>query len=161
MEAVQRAKMCNRAVSLQASSRYSKKWPKIFALPGAPLKFKEKDSMTENFLIFGPYMRQSNSNLLLMQNVDGELMLRDEYERRNFIKRTIRTRCLWIYANTLKCIHDADPCPLMLTWNKNSTELGISSSTSKTDVKNDPKNSMKSSNVGLANGEDESLDIQE
>lgn len=161
MEAVQRAKSSNRAVALQASSKYSKKWPKIFALSGAPLKFKEKDSMTENFLIFGPYMRQSNSNLLLMQNVDGELMLRDEYERRNFIKRTIRTRCLWIYANTLKCIHDADPNPLMLTWSKNSVEFVISNNTSKTDDKNGAKKCKKSSNVAVANGEDEPLDMQE
>jgi hypothetical protein len=122
MEAIARAKSGNRAVALEAMSKNLRKWPRIFALPAAPLKFKEHDSMTENFLIFGPYMRHSNSNLLLMQNVDGELLLRDEYEKRNGIKRMTRTRCLWIYANTLKCIHDADPVPQKLTWPTKPTE---------------------------------------
>lgn len=123
MQAIQRAKAGNRAVFLTASTKSVKRWPKIYALPSAPLKFKEHNSMTDNFLIFGPYMRHSNSNLLLMQNVDGELMLRDEYERRNNIKRVTRTRCLWIYANTLKCIHDADPNPLKLTWGKSGADF--------------------------------------
>jgi hypothetical protein len=123
MEAIQKAKICGRAVALSAATKNSKKWPKIFALPAAPLKFKEHDSMTDNFLIFGPYMRHSNSNLLLMQNIDGNLMLRDEYEKRNNIKRSTRTRCLWIYANTLKCIHDADPNPLKLVWGKDGANI--------------------------------------
>lgn len=79
--------------------------------------------MTNNFLIFGPYMRHSNSNLLLMQNVDGELLLRDEYEQRNNIKRSRRTRCLWIYANSLRCIHDAHPMPFKLSWNQEVPDL--------------------------------------
>lgn len=129
MEAIQQAKEKNRAVPMVANDcqdtnpQAAKRWPRIFALPTAPLKFKEHDSMTENFLIFGPYLRQSNSNLLLMQNVDGELILRDEYERTNNITRTTRTRCLWIYANTLKCIHDADPDPMRLFWDNNVVEI--------------------------------------
>lgn len=122
MEAINRAKSQNRAVALTPSAKVLKKWPRIYALPSAPLKFKEHDSMTENYLIFGPYMRNSNSNLVLMQNVDGELMLRDDYEKRNNTKRAFRTRCLWIYANTLKCIQDADPIPLKLMWGNSSAE---------------------------------------
>lgn len=120
MEAVTRAKKQGRAVGLVPSNETIRKWPKIYALPAAPLKFKEHESMTSNFLIFGPYTRNSNSNLLLMQNVDGELMLRDEYEKRNRIRRITRTRCLWIYANTLKCIQEADPVPLKLMWGSDS-----------------------------------------
>lgn len=116
MDAVTRAKAQGRAVALTPSNKNVRKWPRIYALPAAPLKFKEQESMTSNFLIFGPYMRNSNSNLLLMQNVDGVLILRDEYEKRNNITRATRTRCLWIYANTLKCIQDADPIPLKLMW---------------------------------------------
>lgn len=123
MQAIQRAKAGNRAVALTSTVKQAKRWPRIFALPQAPLKFKEHDSMTDNFLIFGPYMRHSNSNLLLMQNVDGELMLRDEYEKRNNINRTTRTRCLWIYANSLKCIHNADPRPLKLMWGKDGADF--------------------------------------
>lgn len=123
MEAIGRAKRQKRAIALVPKSEHLKKWPRIYALPAAPLKFKEQDSMTKDFLIFGPYMRSSNSNLLLMQNVDGELMLRDEYEKRTFVKRTLRTRCLWIYANTLKCINDVDPKPITLEWNK-ATKTG-------------------------------------
>lgn len=118
MEAIQRAKKSGKAVGLLPTNRNCSKWPQIYALPSAPLKFKEHDSMTNNFLIFGPYERNSNSNLLLMQNVDGTLMLRDEYEKHNQIQRTARTRCLWIYANTLKCIQDADPNPMCLFWGK-------------------------------------------
>lgn len=118
MEAINRAKSQNRAVALVPTMKNIQKWPKIFALPAAPLKFKEHDSMTDNFLIFGPYTRNSNSNLLLMQNVDGKLMLRDEYERRNSVTRSKRTRCLWIYANTLKVLNDADPHPLKLMWGR-------------------------------------------
>jgi hypothetical protein len=118
MEAIARAKAGKKAVTLETAEVHLRKWPKIFALPAAPLKFKEHDSMTDNFLIFGPYMRHSNSNLLLMQNIDGRLLLRDEYEKRNRIKRAARTRCLWIYANTLKCIHDADPETYKIEWDK-------------------------------------------
>lgn len=122
MEAIHRAKSQNRAIALTPNAKALKKWPRIYALPSAPLKFKEHDLMTDNYLIFGPYMRNSNSNLLLMQNVDGELMLRDDYEKINSIERDTRTRCLWIYANTLKCIQDADPSPLKLMWGKGGDE---------------------------------------
>ena len=81
--------------------------------------------MTDNYLIFGPYLRQSNSNLLLVQNVDGQLMLRDDYERQNNIIRKTRTRCLWIYANKLKCIVDADPRPLKLAWSKDGAACTV------------------------------------
>lgn len=117
-EVINRAKTLNRAVALTTTTRYSKTWPRIYALPGPPLKFKDSETMTDNFLIFGPYLRNSNSNLLLMQNVDGELMLRDDYERRNNIKRLKRTRCLWIYANTLQCLQDADPHPVKLMFQR-------------------------------------------
>lgn len=131
MEAIQQAKEKNRAVPMVANDCEDddpqvaslKRWPRIYALPTAPLKFKEHDSMTENFLIFGPYKRLANSNLLLMQNVDGELILRDEYEKKNNITRSTRTRCLWIYANTLKCIGDADPDPMRLFWDNNVVEI--------------------------------------
>lgn len=126
MQSIDRAKKQNRAVALIPNAKVLKKWPRIYALPSAPLKFKEHDTMTENYLIFGPYIRNSNSNLLLMQNVDGELMLRDEYEKRNSIKRATRTRCLWIYANTLKCIQDADPVPLKLMWGTGGVEYQTS-----------------------------------
>lgn len=122
MGAIQRAKTQNRAIALIPSLETMKQWPRIYALPAAPLKFKEHNLMTNNFLIFGPYIRNSNSNLLLMQNVDGELMLRDEYEKRNSIVRKTRTRCLWIYANTLKCLQDADPHPLKLMWGREKNE---------------------------------------
>lgn len=118
MKSITRAKAHGRAIALQPSSNLARKWPKIYALPSAPLKFKEHDTMTANFLIFGPYLRNSNSNLLLMQNIDGQLMLRDEYEKRNQIRRETRTRCLWIYANYLKCINDVDPRPMQLIWNQ-------------------------------------------
>jgi hypothetical protein len=124
MQAIKRAKEINRAVGLSsASGKSPRQWPKIYALPRAPLKFKDHDSMTDNFVIFGPYMRHNNSNLLLMQNVDGELMLRDEYEARNNIVRKQGTRCLWIYANGLKCIQEADPNPLKLMWGKNGADF--------------------------------------
>jgi len=117
MRAIERAKQSNSTVSLVPTMRGQRRWPKMYALSSAPLKFKEHESMTDNFLIFGPYLRNSNSNLLLMQNVNGQLMLRDEYEKKNNIERTTRTRCLWIYANTLKCINDVDPkTSINLTW---------------------------------------------
>lgn len=119
MNVIQRAKAQNRAIALTECSKKFSNWPKIYALPCAPLKFKDHDSMTDNFLIFGPYRRSFNSNLLLMQNIDGDLMLRDEYEKRNNIQRTKRTRCLWIYANTLQCLNNADPHPVKLMWTNN------------------------------------------
>ena len=119
MDVIIRAKAQNRAIALTECSKKLSKWPKIYALPGAPLKFKDNESMTDNFLIFGPYRRSSNSNLLLMQNIDGDLMLRDEYEKRNNIQRSKRTRCLWIYANTLQCLNNADPYAVKLMWANN------------------------------------------
>lgn len=82
--------------------------------------------MTMDNLIFGPYLRSSNASLTLMQNVDGKMMSRDEYERRNHITRERRTRCLWIYAKTVKCIEEVDPIPMLLQWSasgQNSASL--------------------------------------
>ena len=138
MEAIKRAKTLNRAVALETTMKNIRRWPKIFALPSAPLKFKEQDTMTENFLIFGPYMRHSNSNLLLMQNVDGEVLLRDDYEKKNNIQRAKRTRCLWIYANGLKCIHDAHPVPFKLSWNTDSAQL-VKGKVAENDVTKNPE----------------------
>lgn len=156
MDVINRAKAKNRAVALTTNPQNLKRWPRIFALPGPPLKFKDHESMTENFLIFGPYLRNSNSNLLLMQNVDGDLMLRDEYEKRNNVQRTKRTRCLWIYANTLQCLHDADPYPVRLVWG-NGDEA-----TQKPNLFNTERKSMDISNVarGLVE-KDEEMNDQE
>lgn len=126
MEAIKRAKLLNKAVPILLNSEsHIKKWPRIYALPSAPLKFREQKTMTDNFLIFGPYLRHSNSNLLLMQNNQGQLMLRDEYERKYDIKNQTRTRCLWIYANSLKCVKDADPRPMKVIWNKDGSCCAI------------------------------------
>ncbi|CAO1339421.1 unnamed protein product [Diamesa serratosioi] len=108
MRTIERAKAQKKTILLTPTTKTAKEWPKIYALPSAPLKFRDHEKMTDNFLIFGPYPRAANSNLLLMQNLDGVLLLRDDYERKNNIKRVTRTRCLWIYANTLKCITQAD-----------------------------------------------------
>lgn len=104
MESIKKAKESQQALQLVPNNDLE--WPKIFALPTAPLRFKinQHESMSDNFLLFGPYLRSSNSYLLLMQNVDGKMYTRDYYEKLNGIKRPFRTRCLWIYANTLKCI---------------------------------------------------------
>lgn len=118
IESITKARLQRKTVSLIPKAMEQRKWPKIFALPSAPLKFKEHETMTGDFLIFGPYLRSSVSNLLLMQNVDGKLMLRDEYEKKNNIKRSSRTRCLWIYANSLKCIQEVDKNPIFLDWEK-------------------------------------------
>lgn len=72
--------------------------------------------MSMDNLIFGPFLRTSNANLTLMQNVDGQMMSREEYERRNNITREKRTRCLWIYAKTVKCFEEVDPIPMLLQW---------------------------------------------
>lgn len=108
MRTIEKAKAQKKTILLTPTTKTANEWPKIYALPSAPLKFRDHDKMTDNFLIFGPYPRAANSNLLLMQNLDGVLLLRDDYERKNNIKRETRTRCLWIYANTLKCITQAD-----------------------------------------------------
>lgn len=108
MRTIEKAKAQKKTILLTPTTKTANEWPKIYALPSAPLKFRDHEKMTENFLIFGPYPRAANSNLLLMQNLDGLLLLRDDYERKNNIKRETRTRCLWIYANTLKCITQAD-----------------------------------------------------
>jgi len=158
MEVIGRAKMLKRAVALVPGAKNSKSWPRIFALPGPPVRFKDQDSMTGNFLIFGPYLRQSNSNLLLMQNVDGELMLRDEYEKRSNILRTQRTRCLWIYANTLQCLNDADPYPVKLIWNAQSEEAARKQIRVTTDSK---ENILSSSASGATNENDISMENRE
>lgn len=93
--------------------------------------------MTENFLIFGPYSRSANSNLLLMQNHEGEIMLRDDYEKRFNITKETKTRCLWIYANTLKCIQDADSTPLKLMWGREEDEVKESSIDASVDKKSE------------------------
>lgn len=72
--------------------------------------------MTNNYLIFGPYARSANSNLLLMQSDGDQKFLRDDYEKIHNIKRVTRTRCIWIYANTLKCITDSNVEMMYFHW---------------------------------------------
>ena len=109
IDAINKARLKQQTIRILGPLNSAKGTPRIFALPNAPLKFrKEEDqNMTGNFLLFGPYLRESNSNLLLMQNVDGKMLLRDDYEQRNNIQKSSRTRCLWIYANSLKCVTDS------------------------------------------------------
>lgn len=118
MDGIAKAKQKGQAFQISPNCT-EMRWPQIYALPTAPLKFKlhELESMSGNFLLFGPYLRNSNSGLLLMQNVEGKMYLRDDYERINNINRKQRTRCLWIYANTLKCIKDAYTDNIKLTQN--------------------------------------------
>lgn len=110
LKAIKEAKTLKKAVSVTAVNR---SWPKIYALPSAPLQFKEKESMTDNFLIFGPYARDAESNLLL---------LRSEIKQKDSEGRNARTRCLWIYANSLKIIQDARSEPMLLAWGKDPTD---------------------------------------
>lgn len=103
MEAVEKARARQKTIQLISAPP---KTPNIYAVPGAPLKFKDSQLMTKNFLIVGPYLRSSNSNLMLMQNHGGKMYLRDEFEKHHKISRKIKTRCIWIYADTLKCIQN-------------------------------------------------------
>lgn len=120
MEAIKRAKIKQQTIRILGPLNSAKDTPRIFALPRSPLNFKKGENlkMTENFLIFGPYLRNSNSNLLLMQNVDGKMFLRDDYEKRSNIQRESRTRCLWIYANSLKCVAETCIENIQPDWNR-------------------------------------------
>lgn len=111
LKAIREAKDSKKAVGVSA---VNKSWPKIYALPSAPLQFKEKESMTDNFLIFGPYLRHAESNLLLLRS--------ESKNKSTEQSRNERTRCLWIYANSLKIIQDARPEPMLLAWGKDPTE---------------------------------------
>lgn len=101
MNTILRAREKNKTVLLSPNGVSNHPLPKIYALPSAPVSFSTEYTMTNNFLIFGPYPRDAQPDLLLMQNVDGTLMLRDEYEKLKKIKRSVRTRCLWIFSDTL------------------------------------------------------------
>lgn len=118
INAISQAKFMQKTIRILGPLNNAKDTPRIFALPYAPLKFKKEEgrNMTGHFLLFGPYLRESNSNLLLMQNVDGLMVLRDDYEQQNNIKRSSRTRCLWIYANSLKCVTDSQIASIQPTW---------------------------------------------
>ncbi|XP_070493964.1 uncharacterized protein ocm [Chironomus tepperi] len=120
MSAISQARSKQRTIRILGPLNSAKDTPRIFALPNAPLKFKKEEgqNMTGNFLLFGPYLRDSNSNLLLMQKVDGRMILRDDYEQQNNIKRSSRTRCLWIYANSLKCVTDSQIESIQPSWLK-------------------------------------------
>lgn len=43
-----------------------------------------------------------------MQSDGEQKFLRDDYEKIHNIQRKVKTRCIWIYANTLKCITDSN-----------------------------------------------------
>lgn len=145
MRTIEKAKSQKKTILLTPTSKTANEWPKIYALPSAPLKFRDHEKMTENFLIFGPYPRAANSNLLLMQNLDGVLLLRDDYERKNNIKRETRTRCLWIYANTLKCITQADDNNQFNNLHSKSQDNSIKTSMKNSEARNPMK--LKISNV--------------
>ena len=125
MNAISKARFNQRTIRILGPLNSAKDTPRIFALPTAPLKFKKEEgqNMTGNFLLFGPYLRESNSNLLLMQNVDGRMILRDDYEQLNNIQRNSRTRCLWIYANSLKCVTDSQIESIQPTWLKKCNKI--------------------------------------
>lgn len=145
MRTIQKAKAQKKTILLTPTTKAANEWPKIYALPSAPLKFRDHEKMTDNFLIFGPYPRAANSNLLLMQNLDGILLLRDDYERKNNIKRETRTRCLWIYANTLKCITQADDSNQLNNLCSKLQDNSIMTKLKNSEVKNPMK--LKISNV--------------
>ncbi|KAL7025919.1 hypothetical protein ACKWTF_013701 [Chironomus riparius] len=125
MNAISKARFNQRTIRILGPLNSAKDTPRIFALPTAPLKFKKEEghNMTGNFLLFGPYLRESNSNLLLMQNVDGRMILRDDYEQLKNIQRNSRTRCLWIYANSLKCVTDSQIESIQPTWQKKCNKI--------------------------------------
>jgi len=125
MKAISQARYNQRTIRILGPINSAKDTPRIFALPNAPLKFKKEEghNMTGNFLLFGPYLRESNSNLLLMQNVDGKMILRDDYEQQNNIQRKSRTRCLWIYANSLKCVTESQIESIQPAWLKKCNKL--------------------------------------
>jgi hypothetical protein len=145
MCAIYKAKARQQTIRILGPLNSAKDTPRIFALPSAPLKFKkeENDNMTENFLLFGPYLRDSNSNLLLMQNIGGKMVLRDVFEQRNNIQRASKTRCLWIYANTLKCVTDSTIESIQPSWNKRSKNEDEKAKVSS----EEQPNSLKISNI--------------
>lgn len=51
-----------------------------------------------NQIFFGPYRTNENINIVLYQQLDGELLLREEYERRLNIKRTSYTEGCWLFV---------------------------------------------------------------
>lgn len=118
MKGIVKAKERQKAVQLVGMGSVKNTWPRIYALPKAPLKFKDKDKMTGNFLIFGPYLRTSNSNLLLMQSDGDRVYLRDDYEKIHNIKHKVRTRCIWIYANKLNCITESVGEKMYFAWHE-------------------------------------------
>jgi hypothetical protein len=87
LKAINEAKRTRKTIEIEAED---KSWPLIFALPTAPLKFKEQDSMTDNFLIFGPYKRNDESNLLLLRSEkEGKKSKLQPNEKQ------MKTRCIW------------------------------------------------------------------
>lgn len=115
MQAVEKSRATQKTIQLISMPQQK---PFIFAVPIAPLKFKDQQNMTKNFVIVGPYLRTSNSNLMLMQNFNGKMYLRDEYEKFHKIERDVKTRCIWIYADTLKCIQNVQIEPMYFSWKK-------------------------------------------
>jgi hypothetical protein len=111
MKAIEDARNSNKTVSVIVNNRI---WPEIYALPAAPLKFREQETMTENFLIFGPYLRDAESNLLLLRN--------DDKFTKKKIPKANKTRCLWIYCDNLKSIQNANPKKMLLTWGRDPTD---------------------------------------
>lgn len=111
--AIQKARQTKRTIQLIPNEM---KEPFIYAVPNPPLKFKDQLLMTKNFLIVGPYLRTSNSNLSLMQYHNGRMLLRDDYQKKLCIQRKIKTRCIWIYADALKCIQNVKTESMYFSW---------------------------------------------
>lgn len=112
MKSIESAKMSNKTIQVMATD---KSWPRIYALPSAPLNFKEQHLMTENFIIFGPYPRDNESNLLLLRNEESQ-------KKKNRQTTPFKTRCLWIYCDSLKLIEENIPGQMMVAWGRDPTD---------------------------------------
>lgn len=158
MDAIKKAKKKQRAVALIPQVDNLKKWPKMLALHAAPLNFNEQEEMSGNFLIFGPFVRSATSQVQLMMNFEGELLLRDEFEKEHNVVRDQRTKCLWIYANNLKCVNNVEPEPIYLDFSKYGFgfQKSLQPREAKTTVDDTASNALPDSTI-----EDEPMDVQE
>ncbi len=128
--------------------------PRIFALPEHPFTKEEEG----HFLVIGPYDNQDDEDLILMQQSEGVLITREDFEKKYNLQRTERTTASWIYSNT-EAAFDSFKNPNGLNKKLNSTATSTVTSGS-LDQKTNDSMELKISNI-IGNYQEKSDDSNE
>lgn len=142
VKTIAKAKKEGRIVKLTPANCAQFQRPRIYALPEHPFN-KQLDG---NYLVVGPYENKESEDLILMQQSEGQLITREEFQKKFDLHRSNKTTASWIFSNTEMAFEmiKASANGINKKVNKTATSTVTSNSLSK---KADDSMDLKISNI--------------